>query len=155
MGGLRWDKALTLAEGLLDRDEDGGLVDRLPLRARFLGGRGDKEAGKSSFFWSCFEEVVEAAVDGVVCADVGNGMTLISLGMDFVLVLVFFTCGRGTATKRPSWRVLSTCITFSDLQAETLSRERVQVERDLQERDRLRREGRRGLDVKGKGIAWE
>ena len=117
VGGLRWAKALTLAEGLLDREEEGGLVDRLPLRARFLGGRGDKEAGGSSFFWSCFEEVVEA---GVVCADVGNGMTLISLLgiVDFVLGFVFFTCGEDTATNRPSW-VLSTCITFSGLQAET------------------------------------
>jgi hypothetical protein len=36
--GLRWAKALTLAEGMLDRDEVGELVDILPLRARFLGG---------------------------------------------------------------------------------------------------------------------
>ena len=36
--GLRWAKALTLGEGMLDRDEIGGLVDTLPLRARFLGG---------------------------------------------------------------------------------------------------------------------
>lgn len=55
-------------------------------------------------------------------------MTLISLGMvfgevDFVLDLDFFnetgTCGKGTATNKPSWRVVSTCITFSGLQAET------------------------------------
>jgi len=51
VGGLRWANALTLAEGMLDRDEDGGLVDRLPLRARFLGGETDKEVGGSSSFF--------------------------------------------------------------------------------------------------------
>lgn len=51
-GGLRWANALTLGEGMLARDEDGGLVDRLPLRARFLGGETDKDTGGlSSFFW--------------------------------------------------------------------------------------------------------
>ena len=72
-------------------------------------------------------EPAEEELDGVVCADVGNGMTLISLGIvfvvDFVLVLVCFeetgTCGKDTATNKPSWRVVSTCITFSGLQAET------------------------------------
>lgn len=48
MGGLRWASALTLGEGLLVRDEVGGLVDRLPLRARFLGG--EETGGWSSFF---------------------------------------------------------------------------------------------------------
>lgn len=48
VGGLRWASALTLGEGLLVRDEVGGLVDRLPLRARFLGG--EETGGWSSFF---------------------------------------------------------------------------------------------------------
>ena len=134
--GLRWTKALTLGEEMLDRDEVGGLVDILPLRARFLGGERDRDAGGSSFFWWCLKEfdvIVEPAeeeIDVVVCADVGNGMTLISLGfvvvvvVDLVLDLVFFNnetgpCGEGTATNKPSWRVVSTCITFSGLQAET------------------------------------
>ena len=47
MGGLRWANALTLGEGTLVRDEVGGLEDRLPLRARFLGGETDKETGES------------------------------------------------------------------------------------------------------------
>ena len=72
------------------------------------------------------EVVAEEEVEGVVCADVGNGMTLISLGivvavvvdLVFKLVLDCF-CGKGTATNTSSWRVVSTCIRFSGLQAET------------------------------------
>ena len=125
VGGLRWANALALEEGLLAREEVGGLEDRLPLRARFLGGATDEE-------------------EGVVCVDVGNGMTLISLWIvDFLLE----TWGKGTATKKPSWRDESTCITFSGLQAETWARERVQVGRDLQDRERVRRGGLRWAAV--------
>ena len=67
-------------------------------------------------------EPAEEELDWFVCADVGNGMTLISLGIVDVVVVVDFVfcfCGKGTATNTSSWRVLSTCIRFSGLQAET------------------------------------
>ena len=49
-GGTRCAKALALGDGTSDRDELGGDVDRLPLRARFLGGETDDETGRSCFF---------------------------------------------------------------------------------------------------------
>ena len=86
-GGTRCAKALALADGVL-RDEELEEVVRLPLRARFLGGDTDEETGcsKPSFFCNC-GRLYEFGVVGeeeswvvglVVCADVGNGMTLIS-----------------------------------------------------------------------------
>jgi len=53
-GGTRCANALALADGVL-RDELGGVVVRLPLRARFRGGETDGEAvfegwTESSFF---------------------------------------------------------------------------------------------------------
>jgi hypothetical protein len=49
-GGRRCAKALALGDGVSARDELGGDVDRLPLRARFLGGEADEETGRSCFF---------------------------------------------------------------------------------------------------------
>jgi hypothetical protein len=40
--------ARALEDGLVDRDEPGG--DRLPLRARFLGGEAEEAVGGSCFF---------------------------------------------------------------------------------------------------------
>lgn len=52
----------------------------------------------------------------VVCADVGNGMTLISLGVVRLSEFGETESGVGTATKwmvlKSSWRV-STCMAFS------------------------------------------
>lgn len=79
----------------------------------------------------------------VVCADVGNGITSILLGIVVGLVAVVLmevvldrlndfggdgTWGTGTATKQSSWKAVSTCIASSsddggehggELQAET------------------------------------
>jgi hypothetical protein len=53
-GGTRCANALVLADGVL-RDELGGVVVKLPLRARFLGGETDVDTvveglSESSFF---------------------------------------------------------------------------------------------------------